>query len=243
MQNRYTGDIGDFSKYLLLRRLQSSGLSIGVNWYLVPDEKHNSDGRFTQYFNDENMIRYDRALCRELKQIVDSGNRVVSELEKEEILKARYFSGLLDYSGKSKAERAELRSTWHTKALQSLKGPDIITLDPDNGLIVPSAAGTAKENKYVKPEEIADYYRQGSSVIYYQHKARKTDCFYIDQHRSLLESGMFSGAAGLGVKFIKTSQRYYFFILQPEHKDPIYTAVNEMLATYLSSLFTLIYSE
>ena len=40
MQNQYTGDIGDFGKLGLLRVLQESGLTIGVNWYLVPDENH-----------------------------------------------------------------------------------------------------------------------------------------------------------------------------------------------------------
>ncbi len=49
MQNRYTGDIGDFGKLGLLRALRASGLSIGVNWYLVPDEGHNNDGKHTKY--------------------------------------------------------------------------------------------------------------------------------------------------------------------------------------------------
>ena len=31
MQNRYTGDIGDYSKLGLLRALQSAGFSIGLN--------------------------------------------------------------------------------------------------------------------------------------------------------------------------------------------------------------------
>lgn len=45
MQNRYTGDIGDFGKLGLLRQLQlNTRLSIGVNWYLIPDESHNRDG-------------------------------------------------------------------------------------------------------------------------------------------------------------------------------------------------------
>ena len=39
MQNRYTGDIGDFGKLGLLRQLRQTGLSIGVNWYLTPDER------------------------------------------------------------------------------------------------------------------------------------------------------------------------------------------------------------
>lgn len=35
MQNRYTGDIGDFGKLCLIRVLQLAGLSISVNWYLT----------------------------------------------------------------------------------------------------------------------------------------------------------------------------------------------------------------
>lgn len=57
MQNRYTGDIGDFGKLGLLRVLQESGLTIGVNWYLVPDENHNSDGRHVQYLENADYCR------------------------------------------------------------------------------------------------------------------------------------------------------------------------------------------
>ena len=41
MQNRYAGDIGDYSKLGLLRALHLAGFSIGLNWYLTPDETHN----------------------------------------------------------------------------------------------------------------------------------------------------------------------------------------------------------
>ena len=52
MQNRYSGDLGDFSKLGLLRHLSQTGLSIGLNWYLVPDEDHNNDGMHTGYLSD-----------------------------------------------------------------------------------------------------------------------------------------------------------------------------------------------
>ena len=45
MQNRYAGDIGDYGKLGLLRSLSRTGLRIGVNWYLTPDEDRNGDGR------------------------------------------------------------------------------------------------------------------------------------------------------------------------------------------------------
>lgn len=53
MQNRYTGDIGDFSKLGLLRALRNADLSIGLNWYLTPDETHNSDGRHVSYLDQD----------------------------------------------------------------------------------------------------------------------------------------------------------------------------------------------
>ena len=94
MQNRYVGDLGDFSKLGLLRVLQKTGLSIGVNWYLVPDETHNQDGRFIKYLEDDGYRCCDEALCKELKRIVDSDQRRASELENERILKAIYYSDI-----------------------------------------------------------------------------------------------------------------------------------------------------
>ena len=63
-----------------------------------------------------------------------------------------------------------------------MAGRDIAFVDPDNGLIAPSAAGRPKEIKYVLRDELASYYSQGSSVVYYQHKARRKDDFYVKQH-------------------------------------------------------------
>ena len=77
MQDRYTGDIGDFGKLGLLRILQSRSLTIGVNWYLTPDEDHNDDGKHTKYLKDESYRKYDEALWLELNQIVDAKQRRV----------------------------------------------------------------------------------------------------------------------------------------------------------------------
>ena len=78
MQNRYTGDIGDFGKLGLLRQLSQTGLSIGVNWYLTPDETHNGDGRHIGYLKNDAFRICDEQLWSALGQIVDSGKRKVS---------------------------------------------------------------------------------------------------------------------------------------------------------------------
>ena len=235
MQNRYTGDIGDFGKLGLLRYLQASGLSIGVNWYLVPNETHNSDGRHVQYLEKESFRQCDEALWLELKNIVDAEKREVLALQNPRILKAKYYSEPLDLSGRSKSERALARETWHKKALNDLFGLDIVFFDPDNGLLVPSASGTSKENKYVKPNELQDFFQQDSSIIYYQHKARKPDAFYRDQHSQLAKG--FEGAFNFGLKFFKTSQRYYFFIVHPSHREAVLEAIDKLLSSPWKSCF------
>ena len=231
MQDRYTGDIGDFGKLGLLRTLQAQDLTIGVNWYLTPDEDHNEDGKYTKYLDDEMYRKCDESLWLELKQIVEADQRKVSALQNDRILQAVFYDEILDFAGKKKTERISTREEWHKQALDQLSDLDVVFVDPDNGLVVPSAKDRPKENKYVKPDELIAYYRKGSTVIYYQHKARRQDDFYIAQHKKLIKSPGLEGSFGLGLKFKRTSQRYYFFILQPRHREVIEKAVNEMVSS------------
>ena len=243
MQNRYTGDIGDFSKLGLLRALQAAGLSIGLNWYLTPDETHNTDGRHVDYLKQEKYRACDPDLWLGLKAIVDGENREVRYMENDDILQATFFSDCLDFRGKKKVKRTERRAEWFTKSLDVMAGNDIVCVDPDNGLVVPSAKGRPKENKYVLPEELASYYAQGSTVIYYQHKARRKDPFYTDQLKALLRREDLSGASGLVLKFEKVSQRYYMFIIQPKHREMVEKAVKDMLSTDWGKHFRQLQSE
>lgn len=252
MQNRYTGDIGDFSKLGLLRALHSTGLSIGLNWYLTPDETHNSDGRHVGYLDQSEYRECDEGLWLELGKIVKSEKRMVRYMEKDEILRAAFFSECLDFSDASKndkrrclpkADRNALREEWFERSLAALAGRDVVCVDPDNGLIVPSAAGRPKENKYVLSSELASYYGQGSTVVYYQHKARRKDPVYVKQLNELLESQAFPGASGLALKFTKTSQRYYMLVIQPQHREVVESAVASMLSTAWGNYFCALGSE
>ena len=233
MQNRYAGDIGDYGKLGLLRAL-SAQLTIGVNWYLVPDESHNGDGRHIDYLTKSSFRECDPPLFDALAQVVASDRRQAAALEAPAILpsdKVEYYSEVLDFSRTTKPEREAIRADWHKKGLAKLKDCDLVFVDPDNGLIVPSAEDGPKSNKYVLPSELVDYYRQGSSVVYYQHKARLPDEFYIQQHCQLMSSGAFPDVGGAGLKFVSTSQRFYFFLLQPEHSAPVNSCIKQMLAS------------
>ena len=230
MQNRYTGDIGDFSKLGLLRALEAAGLSIGLNWYLTPDETHNSDGRHIGYLSQAQFRACDEGLWLGLKAIVDAGERQIRHMETDGILRATFYSACLDFRGLKKPERIARRSEWFAASLAVMAGNDIVCVDPDNGLVVPSAKGGPRENKYVLPSELAAYYAQGATVICYQHKARRKDPFYAERFEGLLANGDFPGASGLALKFKTTSQRYYLFLIQPRHADVVEGVASELLA-------------
>lgn len=233
MQDRYTGDIGDYGKLGLLRCLAAAGLRVGVNWYRTPDEDHNEDGKFIQYVQTSGKASYrpyDPPLWDALAQIVNSGQRRVESLETPDILDAVFYNESLDFKKVSFRKREEKRAEWHSGALAALDSCEIVFLDPDNGLMVSSARRSKKANKYVLPEELFDYYQQGASVIYYQHKARRPDDFYTDQHNKLLQDERVQGAEDLGLKFTRTSLRYYWFLLRPEHAETVRQSVASLLA-------------
>lgn len=228
MQNRYAGDVGDFGKLGLLRCIASTGLFIGVNWYLVPDETHNDDGKHTGYIGDTKFRGCDDILLNKLKQIVDKRERTVLSLEAANLLpRTTYYNKVLvspEQGG------PQYRAKWHKNALDVLQDTDIVFLDPDNGLIVKSVGQMSKRsNKYVLPCELADYYLKGHSVIFYNHRSRQKEYEYLVRFRTLLLESPFVQSECVSIKFSRGTIRDYFFILQKEHKHAVEYAIKEML--------------
>ena len=135
MQNRYTGDVGDFVKYGLLRAL-CTGRRLGVAWYLHPDQGHNEDGGFVQYLREPDKWRHlDSELFDGLKRMVDSGRRCVKSVEQSGLLQEAVFaSDTLCCRSRSVAERAKWRREWFEDVRRKLSRCDVVFADPDNGL-------------------------------------------------------------------------------------------------------------
>ena len=122
MQDRYAGDIGDFGKIGLLRALQSQGLSVAVNWYLVEvmDSEKNADGTFKQedgkYLIPDKLKLCDPTLAEILTGIAQSNRRSVKALEQADLIPgAVYNNEPVPVNG---------RSEWHHRALEKLKNAD-----------------------------------------------------------------------------------------------------------------------
>ncbi len=169
MQDNYVGDIGDYGKYGLLRKICSEGVSLAVNWYKVTPKKigGQDDGKYINYLSKPNIYRlYDPFLFDSLCHIVCVENdRRISRIEKENLFCAKYFSDEIGLN----------RYIWHQNALQQTDGSDVVFLDPDNGLetINMFHVGNATD-KHVKWEELKDYYIKGQNVILYQHRPQMT---------------------------------------------------------------------
>jgi|SRR5580658_2366213 hypothetical protein len=134
MQNRYVGDIGDFVKFGILRKLMP-GHRLGVAWWLYPDESHDEDARHIGYLKQSDLWwHFDPQLFDTLEQIVKSGQRNVRALEAANILSGAIFASETIPVGGTIADRPHLRRQWFETVLRTLEETDLVFADPDSGL-------------------------------------------------------------------------------------------------------------
>jgi hypothetical protein len=216
-----------------------------VNWYLTPDEKHNSDGKHISYLHKRNYIGYDDELFYILKDIVDNDRRNVFSVQKSVILPRNtvYYDSILDLTGEPDyLKRCILRQSWHISAMNKLKNCEIVFLDPNNGLQVKSVPLTGqKGNKYIGLDELKDYYKLGKSIIFYNHRERKLEEEYLDKFRKLQLDPDFEGSKWLGIKFSRGTIRDYIFVLQPHHLYSVEIQSKALLKTVCKESFSLLY--
>lgn len=85
MKNQYFGDVGDFGKYGLLSAL-SSGMKLGVNWYLTNNDTK-TDGKFIEYLDKPEFVNSDAELAEFLRGCIRLGKRNVIEIQKKRGIK------------------------------------------------------------------------------------------------------------------------------------------------------------
>ena len=170
MKDQYFGDINDYRKYGILRALQSKGQrTLLVAWMLTPDDG-SRDGEFRSYLEDSaTWKRYDPELFASLRSLVRSAPAPkVSLMEK-----ARLLPNTLYYS-KAVPDKRDLRDAWRYGLLDAGRNVDLVFVDPDNGIEVPSKPiGRRGSSKYVAWQEIQALWQGGCSILIYQHFPRE----------------------------------------------------------------------
>lgn len=168
MRNCWVGDIADFAKYALLKRLASTDLRIGVLWYLTT---HYAPSKpLTAYLRrPECYARLDLDLFEALRRL-RPGERdlTVKDVERRNALPPStvFYSSPLTTSPLARKLRREERKRWFESGFKRAKDCDLVFLDPDTGLLPSMRKCENKDGeKYATLEEVSAILRSNRSVI------------------------------------------------------------------------------
>jgi hypothetical protein len=178
MQDRYAGDIGDYFKFALLRRLapEARRYPLGVAWYRVQNEEGNEDGKYKAYLQNPT---YWKQLCAESFERLgpiasNSARRSVAALQATELLgNAVFHSAYVPTPAAAHRERE--RGVWFDHVVDAMKGCDTVFVDPDNGLEPDGYKPCgAKAHKSITREEVRKL-AHGRALVIYHHQTRRKD--------------------------------------------------------------------
>ncbi|MHB0972261.1 MAG: hypothetical protein ACYC7A_18035 [Thermoanaerobaculia bacterium] len=207
MKNQYFGDIGDYVKYAVLRRIETLGLRVGVIWMLTPNDD-SRDGRRREYFGFPDANRpLDPKLFEALRSWEEKGLRDVRAIERSGLLGAAFFSEYFE-------DDASARALTMERAIERMQGVDVVFLDPDNGLQIKSCRyGSARSSKFVFWSELKTLWENGHSIVVYQHLTRVNRPVYF-----AARAQEFADALGVDrILLIKSVGNLFFGAIQPSH--------------------------
>lgn len=220
MQDRYVGDVGDYGKYALLNML-SKTFRLGVIWYLVDDESHTNDGKFTQY---PKLAHLDPKLYSQLQEIIKR-KRSVKAVEKKKVLPGNtiYFSEKVSQN---------FRGQWFDRALEKTKKCQLVFFDPDNGLEPKSIKPHHRKGpKFAYLSEVKKVFEKDRSLVIYHHLGRvgSTDQQIAAKTKEIRQAIV--GSEVTVARYGRGTARAFFILSQKKHLKQI----NEVIAILRNS--------
>lgn len=223
MKNQYFGDINDYRKYGLLRRIIGvTGFRVLVAWMMTPDDG-STDGNSISYLQDPSRwAHYDPILFSSLVELLTDGReRRVSLIKNTDLIPNACF-----YSAVTPDQWVE-RRVWFSALEEQARGMDFVFLDPDNGMEVKSKPyGGKGSSKYLFWREVEALWSSGKSLLIYQHFIREKRPLFIQRMLVALRSA----TPGSFVEAFSTPRVVFLMALQPGHQHlhrPIVDTVQE----------------
>ena len=166
----------------------------------------------------------DPELYGKLKKLVLSGMRCIDAIENGGILPSDtlFHSTPLSFDNvhQKEAKRA-MRQEWIKARLKAVKEAEIVFVDPDNGLEIPSTDCFGKKGpKFVYYKDLLLCWKRGQSLIIYQHADRRGVNEQAAQRCTELSDEL-SGAKPIALRFSRRSTRVYFVLAQPHHAEKL----------------------
>lgn len=220
MQDRYVGDVGDFAKYGLLRRLigkpAERAIRLGVVWCLFPNETHNNDGRHVSYLRRAEFEALDDVLLASLRKIVLSEARCISAVSSGGIFPGgTVFCEAVAAAPRhlSRKDRTQHRVGWLDRCFRATEKCDLVFFDPDNGVEVASVPKQhPNAGKYIYWDELIPFWQRGHTLLVYHHLNRTMPA--ARQVRGLRDRfrAKLDGAKVMSLVFRRGSSRVFWLV-------------------------------
>ncbi len=168
MENKYSCDISNFGKFVLLKYLFNDK-NIGFVWYLTPDENSQDyTDKYKVFEKNKTIYEYASLIDKNMAQqfnIICKKKPVkfhVSQIEQLELLNnvTFYNKGIIGVY----PDGRDYRKEWLLEALDKIKDCDIVYLDSDYGLpvdyrifVLKSVHQLTSPYKYLSIEEIKEF--------------------------------------------------------------------------------------
>ena len=229
----------------------NQSLIVGVVWYLVPDETHNSDGKHIHYldpsaYNQERYRDCDPTLYDTLRGIVRSNRRNVSSIRDCQVfpLGTRFYEAVLTFNCPDdqgpfpREHRVAQRRAWLYDALELTAGCDVVFVDPDNGFEVRVGPYQRRGPKYVFFDELLPYVERNQSLVIYHHIGRRGSAWDQIQGRlTQIQSKL--GREAFALLYHRGSARAFFIVPSPRHRTNLYSKAKMLMLSPWSRHFEL----
>lgn len=215
MKNQYFGDINDYRKYGLLRYLSRKGaFTTAVCWMLTPDAPCNADGQKLAYLEQPERFRpHDPELFDLLHhKVIVRGVRNIHTAILAKILPGAWFHSDIVHDDMRR------REAFFADFLHRAYGAELVFFDPDNGMEIASTPyGARNSSKYLYWRELEETWRQGHSIIVYQHFPRIERTGFTTNVATRMKD-----ATGVQAVYVfSTFNVAFFLLLQPEQEKEI----------------------
>lgn len=237
MQDRYAFDLGDFSKFGLLRALSGVG-PLAVLWYrnehLTAAERCNGDGCHREHLDpaDARFAGCDEPLRDAMRTGFGNGfgdgrMRTVARLQDAGCLmpEPTWIGAPLPPRGAVAG-----RQLWFAAALDACAGCALVCCDPDNGIARPGSLNERRASpKHLRLTEAEALVARGHSLVLYHSFARRPHDLQMTELRTLLQQRL-----GLPVTVLRwgtIAPRAYAVVAQDRHRTAIAAGIARLLAS------------
>ena len=166
MKNQYFGDVYDYVKYGLIRRLTNYGKEPSALCWMMREDDGSSEGRIAGYLEDIAVRSFDPPVFDLLLAARDRMELDPRIIERSGLLpNVRFHSPII-------TDHADTRREYFRSFYKKVKGRELVCFDPDTGLQGNNSPTPGKQNssKYLMRAEVHRAFERGHSPLVFVHQ-------------------------------------------------------------------------